>query len=135
MSNVTVLRATPVSDGYSHRDVVADADGVFAQRAPTPGQWLRFGERYETPAGEIPQPWTLVCRAGEVTDLVRARQFAVDVEGQNAALVGLVEATRQYLSKALAAGLLGEDVGEILADAASDIDRTLADLEATRGGE
>jgi hypothetical protein len=91
MSNVTVLHAVPVDDGYSHRDVIADGDGILAQRAPMPGQWLRFGERYETPADQLPQPWVLVCRAGEVTDLVRARQAYVDIEGQNAVLFAALE--------------------------------------------
>ncbi len=83
MTDVTVLRpATPATDGYSHRDVVLDADGVWWQRAPLPDQWLGFGERYETHAVQLPRPLTLVAKAREVTSLAGALLALCDQNDQ-----------------------------------------------------
>jgi hypothetical protein len=82
MSNVTVLHPAVTADGYEPGDVVVDGDGVWRRRAPLPNQWLGFGDRYETHVDQLTQPLTLICRASEVTDLVRARQWAMRLEGQ-----------------------------------------------------
>jgi len=72
MADVTPLRAVPNSDGYRHRDVILDADGVWWQRTTAPEFWLGFGG-VAAHADLIPQPWTLVAHANEVASLKTAR--------------------------------------------------------------
>ncbi len=128
MSNVTVLRAEPAADGYSYHDVVVDADGVLAQRAPLPGRWLRFGERYETSADEVPQPWTLVCRAGEVASLAGA-MFALG--DQNDQLLAFA----RWLASLDHAEQVEERRAITLDQIVDRAHRVLAETDPLRGGE
>lgn len=71
---------------YSKGDVIADGGGCWWQRDESrPGQvaWARFGEIRLHRLDDIPEPHTLIARHGETTDLVRARQTAMALEGEN----------------------------------------------------
>lgn len=75
-------------DGYSHKDVILDANRVWWQRSETVGLWRCFDAAGLFSAGgnQIPQPWTLVARANEVVDLKRARDAQIAVVEENGEL-------------------------------------------------
>jgi hypothetical protein len=86
MSEVISLRPAAVEgDGYGHRDVVIDRDGVWSQRTERPNWWRGF-DGLLAHADNLPQPWTLVARAGETTDLKRARDAQIAVVEENGEL-------------------------------------------------
>jgi len=85
MSEVTSLRAA-TGDGFDHRDVILDANGVWYQRSAYARVWYRFGVDDFFHADNIPQPWTLVARAGEVVSLKTAPDAQIAVVEENGEL-------------------------------------------------
>lgn len=134
MTNVTLLPATTTADGYDPDDVVVDGDGIWRRRAPLPGWWLTFGGRAETHIDDLTQPLTLVCRAGEVTDLARARQAQMALMEENAELERLASGACKTISHL---GTISSE-GSVVETALSAVRGLRADLErldAVRGGE
>lgn len=135
MADVIALRpAALVADDFGHHDVIADGDGVWWQHETCPSRWYGFGSDDETPADRIPQPWTLICRADEVTDLVHARQWAIDLEGRNEELLRLASGACKSLSN-LGTVSAEKPVVEAALTAVRALRADLERLDPLRGGE
>lgn len=142
MTEATPLRRETTTlldaDGYGEGDVIVDGSGTWRTRDALPGHWNAFGAIYPSYRTDIPQPWTLVARAGETISLARARHAFMAIEAENAQLRealagdgpdlwGRVELLRDALKDARP---------YVLGDAAvGRVDAMLAATDPARGGQ
>lgn len=135
MTEVTPLRReTPTwdADGYAFKDVIVDGGGRWWMRTSDHRYWITFGSHIRHHIDQILQPVALIARAGETTDLVRARQTAMALMDENEALRRELACQQKYLD-VIAGRIAGltENVG----DARQDIKLALAKVDPLRGGE